>query len=90
MLLYTCEMVLEQARLTLSDLGAFANGKSVPAGAVPAASVLGSLRQSQSNAGIHINEFVPGMDVRFKAVGLKTDSLARLMKAWAGESGELV
>jgi len=90
MLLYTCEMVLEAARVVLDDLGAFKSmGTRVPSGPLPASYLIGALTGPVSNnAGIHINEFVPGMSEDYKMVGLKTAELEMIMRA--GAEGSVV
>ena len=63
MLLYTCEMVLEVARITLGDLGGFASAgnQRVPSGPLPASFLVGALTGSCAvNAGIHVNEVSAG------------------------------
>lgn len=93
-LLYTCEMVLEHARPHLTSLGAFAaaKGANVGATAVPAASVLASLQSAGcTNAGVHVNEFVPGIAPSYKALGLSTEALVEIFKlAGAGAEGGTV
>lgn len=79
-LLYTCEVVLEHARPTLQAAGAF---QSLPmaATAVPAAAVLTSLQTpGNNNAGVHINEFAPGIAPEYKALGISTAAFARLVQ----------
>jgi len=93
MLLYTCEMVLEVARITLGDLGGFASAgnQRVPSGPLPASFLVGALTGSCAvNAGIHVNEFVPGMKEGYKLVGLKTADLAALVKAGSDAEGHVV
>jgi len=87
MLLYTCEMVLEAARVVLDDLGAFkaaAGGARVPSSPLPASYLMSALSPSSGNAGIHINEFVMGMADENKLVGLRTAEIETLTQA-AGE-----
>lgn len=83
MLLYTCEMVLEQARPHMQSLGAFTSIQiDPPACAVPGVDVLESLTAPGArNAGIHINEFVPGMNEDYKALGLTTEAVKRIFSA---------
>ena len=86
MLVYTCEMVLEHARPHMEALGAF-RGHSQPmaASAVPGKAILESLHASGSaNAGVHVNEFVPGLDAGHKFLGLTTSALERLFGAAEG------
>ena len=95
MLIYTCEMVAEHARPHLEALGAFPGKRQLPATAVPAVSVLKSLKQPENdNAGVHINEFVPGMNIEYKALGLRVESLVELFKRagtdWEGPAGVTV
>ena len=93
MLLYTCEMILETARPHMQELGAFkALAGSPPTGppaqAVPAADILASLKAPGAiNAGIHINEFVPGLASEYKVLGLSTEAMERLFGA-AGKGAE--
>jgi len=90
MLLFTCEMVLEHARPFMDSLGAFQGRKDIAATAVPAASVLTSLQTpGQGNAGVHINEFVPGLALGYKALGLSTAGLVKLFEL-GGCGGSLV
>ena len=82
MLVYTCEMVLEQARPHLEALGAFQGlSKAMAATAVPATAILGTLAASAANSGVHINEFVPGISPTYKAVHLPTAGLQALFEA---------
>ena len=84
MLLYTCEMLLENARPHLDAMGAFAQcggASAVPSGPVPFSDLLASLNQpNATNAGIHLNEFVPGIAPERKALGLTTRALEQLQK----------
>ena len=85
MLLYTCEIILEQARKVLDDLGAFQSTGLVPSGPFPAAYLVPALTtDGTSHAGIHINEFVPGIDDGYKLVGLQKTDVVRLMEAASG------
>lgn len=87
MLLYTCEIVLEQARKVLDDLGAFQATGRVPSGPFPASYLVGALTDSgTSHAGIHVNEFVPGIHDDYKLVGLQKADVVRLMEAAEGVS----
>jgi hypothetical protein len=83
MLLYTCEMVLEHARPHMEALGAFAgHAQRMAATAVPASAVLASLKDANAgNAGVHVNEFVPGLAPQFKALGLTTAGISALFEA---------
>lgn len=79
MLLYTCEMLLEQARPHMQGLGAFKGLPDPPACAVPASDLLESLTAPGArNSGVHINEFVPGISDRYQALGLTTEALKRI------------
>jgi hypothetical protein len=85
MLLYTCEIILEQARKVLDDLGAFQSTGLVPSGPFPATYLVPALTtEGTSHAGIHINEFVPGIDDGYKLVGLQKTDVVRLMEAASG------
>ena len=82
MLVYTCEMVLEHARPHMEALGAFrGHSQRMVASAVPGSSILQSLHASASaNAGVHVNEFVPGLAAGHKVLGLTTAALDRLFE----------
>lgn len=84
MLLYTCEMLLEHARPHLDALGAFSQcggAMAVPSAPVPFSDMLASLNQpNATNAGIHLNEFVPTIAVERKALGLTTKMLESLLQ----------
>lgn len=85
LLLYTCEMLVELARPSLIALGAL-GGKNLPATAVPADAVLQCLHQTKgTNAGVHINAFVPGIASDYKASGLSTAALDALFAVVAKE-----
>ena len=103
MLLYTCEMLLEVARATLADLGAFggaatgaaaagaaAAGATIPSSPLPASYLLGALSSGAAAHGVHVNEFVPGLRAEYKLIGLQTERLGAVVRAaGAGEtSGE--
>ena len=84
MLLYTCEMLLEQARPHMQALGAFKGIPDPPACAVPAADVFESLTSpSARNSGAHINEFVPGISDKYQALGLTTEAVKRIFSCSA-------
>lgn len=83
MLLYTCEMLLEQARPHMQSLGAFKIiNFDPPSCAVPGSDILESLTAPGArNAGIHINEFVPGVSEEYKALGVTTEAIKRIFGA---------
>ena len=59
---------------------------AVPSGPVPFGDLLASLNQpNATNAGIHLNEFVPGIAPERKALGLTTRALELLQKMAASE-----
>ncbi|EOD11471.1 hypothetical protein EMIHUDRAFT_120338 [Emiliania huxleyi CCMP1516] len=78
-LLYTCEMLLEHARPGMEQRGIFPEGQQLAATAVPLASVLTTLQGSAANAGVHINEFVPGLAPSAKATHLESEFLSRFL-----------